>query len=91
MPPLGIAGIAGLLIFAFAARLLLALFDVPRWTTSWQVVEVLTWPLVFPLEESGALTATIVGNARLSDLVAASIATLAGTFLLATLTVRRDA
>jgi hypothetical protein len=70
-------------------RLILAAVSIATWTSAWQTIDTLSKPFMLPFQLGGLLDGHIIGNARLSDLVALLAFAILAIYLLALHTVRR--
>lgn len=70
-------------------RVLLALASIAEWTTSWQVIAMVTMPFVLPFSVIDSLNEPIARNLTLAEVVATGVFGLIALYVLAMFTVRR--
>lgn len=92
MPDLAVSAIAATLVILMSLRLGLIVIGVEPWTIAWNVVDVLSTPLLWPFERvtsfAGINRTALDGRLRLADIVGAIVYALVSAYLIATLTVR---
>lgn len=92
MPDLAVTAIAAALVILMSLRLGLIVIGVEPWTVAWNVVDVLSRPLLWPFQLVTSITgvdhAAMDGRLELADIVAALGYALLAAYLIATLTVR---
>jgi hypothetical protein len=71
-------------------RVLLAIGGLATWTTAWQTIERITFPLVEPFALLTPLNREVIGNATLAEIAALGVFSVAAVYFLALLTVRRQ-
>lgn len=82
---------AATILVLFGLRLALAVMGVPDWTVAWEVIAVVTLPASWPISLIPGFDVPIIQRMTASDATLFFIAVMISTYLLATLTVRRDA
>lgn len=80
---------AAVVFVALPLRLFLAALEIADWTTAWRTIDLITLPFVFPVDLILPFETTLVGNLRVTDLIATVVFAVAATYWLAMLTVRR--
>lgn len=92
MPDLAVTAIAAALVILMSLRLGLIVIGVEPWTIAWNVVDVLSTPLLWPFERVASLVGinrtALDGRLGLADIVGAIVYALVSAYLIATLTVR---
>lgn len=92
MPDLAVTAIAAAVVILISLRLGLIVIGVEPWTVAWNVVDLLSTPLLWPFERvasfTGANRTALDGRLGLADIVGAIVYALVAAYLIATLTVR---
>lgn len=83
-------GFASIVLTTLPLRLILSAAGTAEWTTSWQVLELITIPFVVPFELIGSFNQDVARNVTIAELLATGVFGLLALYFLAMLTVRRS-
>lgn len=82
------ASVASAIVALLGLRVLLAAIDIATWTITWQIIAIVTAPVIWIAHIPAGFRTQLIGHLTAGEIVAAFVGWLIAAYLLATLTVR---